>query len=43
MLGIIYPPVERMSKNRELLLFRNITGLGEHKGIQEWAGLAIDS
>jgi hypothetical protein len=43
MLVMIYPLVERMTKNRELLLFRNIFALAEHKGIQEWAGLAIDS
>jgi hypothetical protein len=35
--------VERMTKNRELLLFRNTFALVGRKGIKEWSGLAIDS
>jgi len=34
MLEVIYPPVERMTENRELLLFRNSFAFGEHKGIR---------
>jgi len=43
MLKVIYSSVGRMTKTRELLLFRNTSALGEHKGMQEWACLAIDS
>jgi hypothetical protein len=34
MLGVIYPLVEQMTENRELLLFRNSFAFGEHDGIQ---------
>jgi hypothetical protein len=43
MLEVIYPLVERMTKNQELLLFRNTFALVGRKGIKEWSGLAIDS
>ena len=41
--GFYYPLVERMTKNRELLLFRNTFALVGRKGIKDWSGLAIDS